>query len=198
MDNMVYITEQEIRARFERARREANSRYFSATEVLNESQQISDSINEYDIFLSHSSDDNDLIAGLKLILQKDFGFKVYVDWNDPQLNPNKVSPETASILRERMSKCKSLVYAFSENSKESKWMPWELGYFDGVKKSMVAVLPIETVNSRSIKGSEYIGLYNVIDFAPSNEGEKMIWVNDGAKYVSFERWLSGEKPFIHK
>lgn len=194
---MVYITEREIRARFERARREANSRYFSASEVLNESQQISDSINEYDIFLSHSSDDNDLIAGLKLILQEDFGFKVYVDWNDPQLNPNRILPETASILRQRMSKCKSLVYAFSENSKESKWMPWELGYFDGIKESMVAVLPIETVNSRSIKGSEYVGLYNVIDFAPSN-GKKEIWVNDGSKYVSFERWLSGEKPFIHK
>lgn len=159
MDNMVYITEREIRARFERARREANSRYFSASEVLNESQQISDSINEYDIFLSLSSDDNDLIAGLKLILQEDFGFKVYVDWNDPQLNPNRISPETASILRQRMSKCKSLVYAFSENSKESKWMPWELGYFDGIKESMVAVLPIETVNSKNIKGSEYVGLY---------------------------------------
>ena len=195
---MVYITEQEIRARFERARREANTRYFSATEVLNESRQISDSLKEYDIFLSHSSDDDDLIAGLKLILQNDFGFDVYVDWNDPQLDPKKVSPETASILRERMSRCKCLVYAFSENSKESKWMPWELGYFDGVKKSMVAVLPIEKVNSKSIKGSEYVGLYNVIDFAPSNKGEKMIWVNDGSKYVSFERWLSGEKPFIHK
>ena len=195
---MAYITEQEIRARFERARREANTRYFSATEVLNESQQISDSIKEYDIFLSHSSDDDDLIAGLKLILQTDFGFNVYVDWNDPQLNPNRVSPETASILRERMSRCKSLVYAFSENAKDSKWMPWELGYFDGMKKSMVAVLPIEMVNSRNIKGSEYVGLYNVIDFAPTEEGAKGIWVNDGSKYVSFERWLSGKKPFVHR
>lgn len=70
-----------------------------------------------------------LIAGLKLILE-DLGYSVYVDWNDNQLDPNNVTPETAKMLRERMKQCKSLIYAFSENASSSKWMPWELGYFD--------------------------------------------------------------------
>ena len=99
---MALFTEQQIRARFESEKRSRNSRgyrYFSATEALNEGR-ITDSTQLYDIFLSHSSLDNELIAGLKLILE-DMGLKVYVDWNDKQLAPNNVTPETAAVLRER-------------------------------------------------------------------------------------------------
>ena len=110
---MALFTEQQIRARFESEKRSRNSRgyrYFSATEALNEGR-ITDSTQLYDIFLSHSSLDNELIAGLKLILE-DMGLKVYVDWNDKRLDPNHVTPETAVVLRERMKQCKSLLYAF--------------------------------------------------------------------------------------
>lgn len=103
---MALFTEQQIRTRFENEKRSRNSRgyrYFSATEALNEGR-ITDSTQLYDIFLSHSSLDNELIAGLKLILE-DMGLKVYVDWNDKQLDPNNVTPETAAVLRERMKQC---------------------------------------------------------------------------------------------
>lgn len=80
---MALFTEQQIRVRFEREKRTRNSRgyrYFSAIEALNEGR-ITDSAKQYDIFLSHSSKDKELIAGLKLILN-DLGYTVYVDWND--------------------------------------------------------------------------------------------------------------------
>ena len=93
---MSYITVQQIRERFEQARRQSNVRTFSASTVLNEGRQISDSTKTFDIFLSHSSDDNEFVAGIKLILE-DFGFTVYVDWNDPALNSNRVTPTTAAI-----------------------------------------------------------------------------------------------------
>ena len=160
---MALFTEQQIRARFESEKRSRNSRgyrYFSATETLNEGR-ITDSTQLYDIFLSHSSLDNELIAGLKLILE-DMGLKVYVDWNDKQLDPNNVTPETAIVLRERMKQCKSLLYAFSENASKYKWMPWELGYFDALKNSRVAVLPISNTAKYSYKGSEFIGIYYFI------------------------------------
>lgn len=139
---MALFTEQQIRNRYlkEENSRRVTTRYFSARTVLNEGR-ISDSTKQYDIFLSHSSKDETLIAGLKLMLE-DLGYSVYVDWNDSALDPNNVTPETAKILRERMAQCRSLIYAFSENASNSKWMPWELGYFDGLKNSRVAVLPI--------------------------------------------------------
>ena len=85
---MAYITEQLIRKRFadERQIRQSNTRYFSATDIITEGRQIGDSVKTYDIFLSHSSNDNELIAGLKLLLQ-DMGYSIYVDWNDSALNP---------------------------------------------------------------------------------------------------------------
>ena len=196
---MSYITVQQIRERFEQARRQSNVRTFSASTVLNEGRHISDSTKTFDIFLSHSSDDNEFVAGIKLILE-DFGFTVYVDWNDPALNPNRVTPTTAAILRERMSHCRSLVYAYSGNAQNSRWMPWELGYFDGLKSSMVAVLPISRDASKSIQGSEYVGLYYEIDIETiSNTNRKALWVNNGLKeYVNFNDWLKGVKPYRHK
>lgn len=191
---MAYITEQQLRNRFQIERRQANTRYFSATGILNEGRETGKT---YDIFLSHSSEDNELIAGLKLILQ-DFGYSVYVDWNDSALNPDNVSPNTAAVLRERMSHCKSLIYAYSENAKKSKWMPWELGYFDGLKDSMVAVLPISKVTAKTIVGSEYVGLYYVIDLELiKNSDKRGLWVNNGSEYVSFTKWLQGAKPYNH-
>lgn len=197
---MALFTEQQILDRFAREQRFQESRgtrYFSATDVLNEGRVI-DSFKTYDIFLSHSSKDKILIAGLKLLLN-DLGFSVYVDWNDTALDPNNVTPETAKILRERMSHCKSLVYAFSENASNSKWMPWELGYFDALKKSRVAVLPISQTAKYSYKGSEFIGVYYVIQIAQiQNTYKEALWVYDGDKYIIFDSWLLGYNPINHK
>lgn len=193
---MTYITEQQLRERFSLARRQSNTRFFSATHVLNEGR-ITDSSAKYDIFLSHSSEDNEIIAGLKLLFE-DFHFSVYVDWNDPELNPQYVTPQTAETLRNRMANCKCLIYAYSENARGSKWMPWELGYFDGLKQSMVAVLPISKVSSKSIEGSEYVGLYNVIDIDTiQGSTDKTLWVNNGTEYVKMSGWLQGTKPYKH-
>ena len=196
---MALFTEQQIRARFEREKRMRNSRgyrYFSATEALNEGRII-DSVKQYDIFLSHSSKDKELIAGLKLILE-DLGYSIYVDWNDDALDPNEVSPETAKVLRERMKQCKSLVYAFSENAANSKWMPWELGYFDGLKNSRVAVLPISQTAKNAYKGSEYVGVYFVVQIARiSGTTKDAIWIYDDDRYVIYDSWLRGNNPSKH-
>lgn len=196
---MAYITEQLIRKRFadERQIRHSNTRYFSATDIITEGRQIGDSIKTYDIFLSHSSNDKELIAGLKLLLQ-DMGYSIYVDWNDPALNPNHVTPQTAEVLRKRMAQCRSLIYAFSENASNSKWMPWELGYFDALKNSRVAVLPIRQDAYKAYSGSEFVGLYHVIQKDNiKGKNEEALWVCDNEKYVFFDSWLNGSNPIKH-
>ncbi|TGS08549.1 outer membrane beta-barrel protein, partial [Mesorhizobium sp. M1C.F.Ca.ET.187.01.1.1] len=37
---------------------------------------------------------------------------------------------TAELLRTRMRQSKTLIYVHSNNSPGSRWMPWELGFFD--------------------------------------------------------------------
>jgi hypothetical protein len=59
-----------------------------------------------------------------------------------------------------MKNCDSLFYAFSQNSTNSKWMPWELGFFDGYKGNVV-VIPINKNPQSSVyyKGVEFVSLY---------------------------------------
>lgn len=117
----------------------------------------------FDIFLSHSSDDAVTIAGIKAILERD-GSRVYVDWmDDPQLDRSRVSVATADVLRKRMRASASLVYVSSQASTASRWMPWELGYFDGMRSGRVAILPLVQSSDAEFSGIEFVGLYPKIE-----------------------------------
>ncbi|KAA9327240.1 TIR domain-containing protein [Hymenobacter busanensis] len=169
--------------------------YTRAKASINEARKIQLSAAEtkiYDIFLSHSTTDSEQVLGLKLTLE-DLGYSVYVDWiDDPQLDRSNVTKKTADILRERMKSCKSLFYAYSINAVNSKWMPWELGYFDGIKQK-AAVLPIRASNYQntdSYYGSEYLGLYYYIVINPDLQNQNKLWVHEtSTKYIMYEGWI---------
>ena len=119
--------------------------------------------NSFDIFLSHSSKDKQLILGVKQLIE-DSGYSVYIDWvDDPQLDRANVNAQTADILRTRMKQSKFLVYVDSNNATTSKWMPWELGYFDGYKPNKIGILPIRQKSEGSYIGQEYLDLYPQIE-----------------------------------
>jgi len=157
--------------------------------------------NEYDIFLSHSYYDKRLVLTL-VDLFHSAGYSVYVDWiEDEQLNRSSVNKSTANILKVRMKNSKGLSYLTTQNSSNSKWCPWELGYFDGLKKSRCCILPVLDYNQDSFHGQEYLGLYPYIDYnTRSDNGEFDFWVydpNDRRKYVILKSWLSGYDPISH-
>jgi len=115
----------------------------------------------YDIFLSHAFEDAELITGVKILIERQ-GLTVYVDWiEDSQADRGNVTAKTADLLRERMKHCNFLVFATSKASPQSKWMPWELGYFDGLHPNQVGILPIVETQGGAFSGQEYIGLYEV-------------------------------------
>ena len=63
------------------------------------------------------------------------GFRVYCDrYDDPELDRSKVSAATAEVLRDRMRVSNAMIYVVTANAHASKWMPWELGFFDGVSR----------------------------------------------------------------
>lgn len=80
-------------------------------------------------FLSHSSKDEELVDGAIQILMN-HGAVVYIDKIDPTMPPY-TNAETAKKLKDRVKQSKKFVLLASENSKESKWVPWELGIADG-------------------------------------------------------------------
>ncbi len=163
----------------------------SASEILNENKKSYSSSKVYDIFLSHAYLDAELILGVKQFFE-DLSYTVYVDWiDDVALDRSKVDKSTALLLKERMKSCRSLVYAFTVNSLDSKWMPWELGFFDGYD-GKVSVMPIAKEQALELdnKGVEYLAIYpfiTVLDGLPH--------VTEGfLVQVSYKRWLEGHKP----
>lgn len=152
----------------------------------------------FDIFLSHSFSDAQLNAiemfGLRTLL-KDLGHSVYVDWVvDPQLSREHVSEETAVALRNRMDHSRCLFFATSENSSNSRWMPWELGYMDA-KVGRVAILPVvEKAVQVDYLGVEYLGMYPWVDITTHSDGSRSLWVNRKNRTVPFGAWLDGHEP----
>lgn len=110
------------------------------------------------VFLSHSSKDKEYLPALITILENNGG-RVYVDNEDDRLptNPNR---KTAEILRDTVKYCRRFVLFVTTNSKDSIWIPWELGLADGEKGSRpVALFPVaERSYQQAWTETEYLGL----------------------------------------
>ena len=103
------------------------------------------------------------MLGVKVLLERK-GLKVYVDWHDdPKASRDRVTSENTELLRKRIKHSKSLIYIVTQNSSESKWMPWELGYFDGFSGGSVAILPLLESSHSCFVGQEHLGLYPKVE-----------------------------------
>lgn len=149
--------------------------------------------NQFDVFLSHSSNEpEELLYGVQAVLER-HALTVYIDkLSDPGLSKDGVTPETAKIIRMRMRQSRSLLYVYSQYSTKSRWMPWELGYFDGLKDK-VGILPVfPTLTEGRFEGEEYLGLYPYVDGTVSG----ILWINSltPAHYAQLPRWIKGTQP----
>lgn len=170
----------------------------SYNDLLNESIKGQNLLSTYDVFLSHSVRDAKIVLGVKNWLEEN-GMKVYVDWiDDKQLDRSQVTSITAETLRTRMRQSSSLLYIATDNSSQSKWMPWELGYFDGYSIGKVAILPILNSEDDAFYGQEYLGLYPTVknwthrDFGIYGIDKGYIPIN--GKFVDLSKFIK-ERPY---
>lgn len=113
---------------------------------------------QYDIFLSHAAQDERDADDVRAMLFG-AGFNVYCDrYDDPLLDRRNVTAATANKLRERMRRCNAMVYVVTQNATVSKWTPWELGFFDGVR-GKVLVYPVDEAAEAAAKQQEYLKLF---------------------------------------
>lgn len=151
-----------MRARGTRILAEQELRGKTASRILAEATTF-DVSTTYDVFLSHSIRDRPLVLGVKDRLE-DEGLEVYVDWiDDADMDRTAVTPENAKRLRRRMKNCLSLLYLATDNASISRWMQWEIGYFDGLGKGKIGILPVLDAHENDFEGMEFLGLYSVID-----------------------------------
>lgn len=96
----------------------------------------------FDLFLSHSSLDSEVLLKLKAILNSD-DIHVYVDWfNDREaLKWEMTNVDTIKVIMERLKSSKTLLYVYTVASLMSRWMPWDLGYFHALKGKICVYYP---------------------------------------------------------
>jgi hypothetical protein len=157
-----FVTYEELRQYSDRA--EARTFFKSATESYGKT-----------VFLSHSSKDHDLVPGVVLILEN-HGGRVYVDEHDPRLSETDFQ-KTAERLRNVVRACRKFVLFVTEHSKDSKWIPWELGLGDGhIRHYNVALFPSsEKYYEQSWSEQEYLGLYDRIIWG-NFQGQNLEWL----------------------
>lgn len=192
---MALLTEDAV---LKRADRETKALRKSVKAALQESAGPDDT---FDVFLSHSSAEPEkLLLGVKGLLE-DEGLSVYVDrYSDSQLSPADVTVETAALLRKRLRASRSLLYVYSRHSTTSRWMPWELGFFDGMKRPL-GVLPVVQSRRSAFEGEEYLGLYPYVDQAEASNGASvLLWANharQGNTYAELKKWVGGAPLKAH-
>ncbi len=179
---MPFLSIASMRARGERVLTEQQAAGKTARRILAEATAF-DPTTTYDIFLSHSSRDRALVYGVKNRLER-ASFSVYIDWiDDADLDRTAVTPENAERLRLRMRRCSSLLYLATDNASRSKWMPWEVGFFDGLDEGLIGILPVLDDPSQEFQGMEFLGLYGVVDVRPAGTGHALFIKKKGESPV---------------
>ncbi|WP_245284877.1 toll/interleukin-1 receptor domain-containing protein [Bradyrhizobium sp. th.b2] len=143
-------------------------------------------------FLSHSTKDAGLLPGVIAILEA-HGASVYVDKKDESLPPT-TNQNTASILRGRVKQCKKFILFTTVNSKDSRWMPWELGLADGFRQMPnVAVFPgVDSASDYKWSEREYLGVYDRIVYGAHQAYAKpifMVYNHENNTGTELAAWL---------
>lgn len=135
----------------------------------------------HDLFLSHSSFDRELLLETKAILNSN-GVNVYVDWVSDKgaLKRELTNVDTANVIIERLKSSKALLYIHTPASSNSKWTPWELGYFHASKNKICVYYPETGVDT-----PPYLEIYPVAVLKDSG----FVVRNASGEELSLKEWI---------
>jgi hypothetical protein len=145
------------------------SRLDEAMQPITESYQYA--ARKTTIFLSHKHDELDDLRDIIGFLEHNYNTKVYIDSQDPSM-PKVTSGETATRIKDRITKCNKFILLATNDAIESKWCNWELGYGDSKKyKGNIALFPMKDRGQEdySYRGSEYMSIYPYITYYNGTE-----------------------------
>ena len=134
---------------------------------------------KYDLFLSHSSFDSELLLSLKSVLNHS-NINVYVDWVSDRnaLKRELTNINTANTIIERLKSSKALLYIHTQASQNSKWTPWELGFFHALKGKICIY------NPDNIEKAPYLDIYPIVVL---EEGKLFVETEGGR--VLIKQWI---------
>lgn len=77
------------------------------------------------VFLSHQSADSTLAAAIERRLRIVHGIESYLDVIDPYIT--RAGEDLARHIQLQMSRCTQLLAIVSDTTRNSQWVPWEVG-----------------------------------------------------------------------
>ena len=154
------------------------------------------------VFLSHKHSDSSQLLKIKTLLEN-LNISVYVDWLDENM-PKKTRGETGVMIKEKIKKYDKFILVATDAAIESKWCNWELGLGDAEKydADKIALFPLRESDFRDWTGSEYMGIYPIIEYQDGNEkyrggggipkGYYVMYPskNGGRRLMILEEWLN--------
>lgn len=137
---------------------------------------------KYDLFISHSSTNKELLLRTKSILNS-LNFNVYIDWiNDKEgLKRTLTNAETAQVIIERLKSSSALMFVYTQDSLKSLWTPWEIGYFHSLKGKICVYYP-DDVDDNDIPA--YIKIYPKVKMV----NDKLVLTHNEFK-INLKDWL---------
>jgi hypothetical protein len=94
-----------------------------------------------------------------------------------------------------MQCAKSLIYITTENVENFKWMPWQLGYFDGLREK-VAIMPIKDAILASYHSKEFLSVYPYITRDNALQEDRLLINKDSKNHTSIENWFKTKNSNI--
>lgn len=161
--------------------------YRSKTYLLLEARQYSRSRYSTSVFLCHSHHDSEYVENLVIFLRT-LGVDAYVDWMDDEM-PKETCGDTARKLKEKISNNDKFIFLATNQSLDSKWCNWEIGYGDAYKygNQKIALFPLKE-DYLSWNGLEYLQIYPYIKESDFVDGYYKVVFPDGNE-VCLEDWL---------
>jgi TIR domain len=164
--------------------------------------RLAKSVGGKNLFLSHSQSDIGTAAQAVDILEQ-HGARVYMDVRDSGIASSTSDVDIAKRLRNAIQTTRRLVVLVSENTRTSRWIPWEIGVADGIGGAdRVALFPIrKDVNTSDLWAhQEYFELYARIEsvrWPPSSPPSWIVRVPDGTlsgNIWPLQMWISNSRP----
>jgi hypothetical protein len=94
----------------------------------------------YDVFISHSTKNKDVVKKLKQLLEDKYNLSAYIDWDE---DAGCKRDEVCDKVKDAMNRSKSLLYIKTSDSDDSQWVAWEVGRYDALNADKIGVLLIE-------------------------------------------------------
>jgi hypothetical protein len=141
-------------------------------------------IKRFDMFISHSSKNEEAIVQFYKALNTS-GYVAYVDWvNDKyDLKRQWCNATTAEIIKERIKQSQFFVVYVTEDTLQSQWCAWELGYADALGKKICVYL-----NGAEMKIlPQFFWSYPTLDISPK------LSITKDEKRIDLKQWLNGKE-----